>query len=58
VARLNVQAYTDTFYGKKSNEFFPKVVVGTVGIILKTSHGLIIKPNIQIKKIFEETVPN
>jgi hypothetical protein len=32
---------------RKCNEFFPEVVVGTVDITLKTSHGQIITSNIK-----------
>jgi hypothetical protein len=38
------------FKERKRNEFFPEVIVGTVDITVKTSHGLIITSNSKDEK--------
>jgi hypothetical protein len=38
------------FTERKRNKFFPEVAIGTVDITLKTSKGLIITPNVNMRK--------
>jgi hypothetical protein len=39
------------FKERKRNDFFPELVVGTLNITLKSSHGLMITPNIKKKTV-------
>jgi hypothetical protein len=42
----------------KRNESFSEVIVGTVDITLKKSHGRIITPSIKVKNLFQDSVSN
>jgi hypothetical protein len=41
------------FKERKGNEFFSEIVVGTVDMTFKTSHSVMITPDIKKKNVFQ-----